>query len=101
MTTVILEFGLDELSRLVNTPPTRVIEIVEHGIVEPSGQGPDRWMFDLSALHTVRRAVRLQRELELDWAGIALAIDLLDEVERLRTENQRLRQRLARFMLQE
>jgi chaperone modulatory protein CbpM len=101
MTTVIVEFGLEEISHLVDMPTTRVIEIVEHGIVEPRGPHPDRWVFDLPALHTVRRAVRLQRELELDWAGIALALDLLDQVESLRAENRMLRQRLTRFMLDE
>ncbi|GGM03643.1 chaperone modulator CbpM [Pseudomonas asuensis] len=98
MTTVIVEFGLEEISHLVDTPVTHIVELVEHGIVEPHGPKPEAWVFDLSALHTVRRAVRLQRELELDWAGTALALDLLTQVESLRAENRMLRQRLGRFM---
>lgn len=40
---------------------------------------------------------RLRRELALDWAGVAVALDLLGEVERLRLENRHLRRRLGRF----
>ena len=75
-----------------------VLGIVEHGILAPQrGKRPAEWHFDTGALHRARRAVRLRRELELDWAATALALHLLDEVEELRRENQRLRQRLARF----
>jgi chaperone modulatory protein CbpM len=47
---------------------------------------------------TALRALRLHQELEIDWSGIALAIELLDELEQLRDENRMLRQRLRRFM---
>ena len=46
----------------------------------------------------VHRAVRLRKELELDWPGIAVALTLLDENARLSRENQILQQRLARFL---
>ncbi|MFD2407206.1 chaperone modulator CbpM [Azorhizophilus paspali] len=42
--------------------------------------------------------MRLQRELELDWQAVAVALDLLDEVGRLRAENENLRRRLLRFV---
>jgi chaperone modulatory protein CbpM len=66
--------------------------------VEPRERRGDTWLFDAAALTLVRRAARLQREFELDWPGIALAMRLLDEVEQLRAENRQLRQRLARYL---
>jgi len=36
--------------------------------------------------------------LELEWEGVALALNLLDELEHLRAENRMLRQRLGRFL---
>lgn len=74
-----------------------LVEIVEHGIVEPEGSGPEEWTFDLNYIWTVRRAARLHRDLQIDWAGIALVLDLLEERDRLRVENASLRRRLGRF----
>ena len=71
--------------------------IVEHGIVEPSGPTPEQWLFDASALAIVKRAFRLQADLQIEWAGVALALQLLDELEHLRAENSHLRRRLSRF----
>jgi chaperone modulatory protein CbpM len=45
----------------------------------------------------ITRAVRLHRELQVDWAGIALALELLNELEGLRRENETLRRRLERL----
>ena len=75
-----------------------MIEIVEHGIVEPSGKTPEEWLFDDQAPVLAKRAAKLQRELELEWEGVALALQLLDEVQQLRSENSMLRQRLGRFL---
>lgn len=98
MTTTVMVVDLDELCQSVNLPRDVVVEIVEVGIVEPRELRSDRWVFDYAAVSVVRRAVRLRREFELDWPGIALALRLLDEVDTLRAENRYLRQRLARLL---
>ncbi|MFD1692657.1 chaperone modulator CbpM [Azotobacter chroococcum] len=59
---------------------------------------PRDWRFEPAALDRLRQALRLQRQLELDWPAVAVALDLLDEVARLRAENESLRRRLLRFM---
>jgi chaperone modulatory protein CbpM len=60
------------------------IELVSIGVIQARGAGPDTWVFDLRALERSRRAVRLHHDLGIDWAGLALALDLLEELERLR-----------------
>lgn len=74
-----------------------LIEIVEHGIVEPKGECLSDWMFDLQAISLVRKAIRIQRDFELDWSATALAIDLLEKIEQLNAENEYLRQHLGRL----
>lgn len=73
-------------------------EIVGPGVIEPRQPQTEVWLFDDSAVMIVHRAMRLRRELELDWPGIAVALTLLDENARLTRENRLLQQQLARFL---
>lgn len=75
-----------------------VFKIVEQGIVEPIGNRPDEWLFTPKMLLLMKKAVRLHRDLQLGWDGIALALELLDELEQLREKNRQLERRLNRFM---
>jgi chaperone modulatory protein CbpM len=77
-----------------------VIEIVEHGILEPQGKQPKDWRFTDYELVLAKRAAKLRHDLELEWEGVALALDLLEEVRRLRAENRMLKQRLARLVVE-
>ncbi|MFJ2712050.1 chaperone modulator CbpM, partial [Pseudomonas sp. NPDC087346] len=47
-----------------------------------------------------KRAAKLRRDLELEWEGVALALNLLEEVQELRAENQMLKQRLGRLVVE-
>lgn len=93
-----LVIDMQEFCEVVDLPAAYVIEIVEHGILEPQGRQPEEWLFDSAALSIARRAVKLHHELQLEWDGVALALNLLEELERVRAENRILRQRLGRFL---
>ncbi|MBA1199405.1 chaperone modulatory protein CbpM [Pseudomonas plecoglossicida] len=95
--TLIVQLDMRTLCQEVDITADWVIEIVEHGIVQPSGRTPEDWLFDDRAPVTLKRAVKLHQELELEWEGVALALELLEEVQHLRSENSMLRQRLGRF----
>ena len=62
--------------------------MVEQGILEPSGRRGSHWCFPLSSLRRTRITLRLQRDLGVNLAGAALALDLLDRIDEL---NARLR----------
>ncbi|MBA1321931.1 chaperone modulator CbpM [Pseudomonas plecoglossicida] len=95
--TLIVQLDMRTLCQEADITADWVIEIVEHGIVQPSGRTPEDWLFDDRAPVTLKRAVKLHQELELEWEGVALALELLEEVQHLRSENSMLRQRLGRF----
>lgn len=88
---------LSELSRRVALPLATVTEIVELGIIEPDARQP-HWLFDETVTVIVTRAARLHRDLGIDWSGVALALELLEDNRRLRRENTALRRRLARLL---
>jgi len=75
-------FTLVEFCSACGVEQRRVVEMVEEGVIEPVPDGPD-WRFHGEALLRAKRALRLVRDLGVNWPGAALALDLLDEIERL------------------
>ena len=63
-----------------------IIELVDEGFIEPSGVEKSHWCFSGVTIRRVQKAKRLQRDLGLNLAGAALAIDLIDEIEYLRAK---------------
>ncbi|MBN0988336.1 chaperone modulator CbpM [Amphritea pacifica] len=90
--------SFSELCLQTGVAESIVVEIIEQGIVEPVGDTPGEWLFSPAMLVLTKKAVRLHRDLDVNWAGIALAIELLNEVEQLREQNRYLQSRLSRFV---
>ena len=89
-------FSLGEICERCGVHADIVVEMVEYGIVRPvTDQGDnDRWQFDTDALLRMSRAQRLRRDLELNPAGLALALELLDEIDALQRQVRSLQQQL-------
>jgi len=81
-----MELTLAELCRTCQLPAERVYELVEWGIIEPLGREPAGWRFRWASVRRVRCALRLEHDLGVNLAGAALALDLLEELKRLRAQ---------------
>jgi len=82
------ELSLNDLCYACSSSAEWVIELVELGALEPIQQNrviyqQTQWRFPGSALQRARTARRLQRDLGINLAGVALALDLLDEIDTL------------------
>lgn len=77
-------YTLEQLSELCDLEPEWIIELVEHGVLEPGGQQPAQWRFSAHALVRTRSARRLRRDFELDAGAVSLVLELLDELRTLR-----------------
>jgi chaperone modulatory protein CbpM len=75
---------LGELSCACGVHAEWVVELVGEGILEPIGRDAAHWRFSGPSLHRARTVRRLQRDLGVNLAGAALALDLMDEIESLR-----------------
>lgn len=73
-----------ELCRVCGVHAERIAEYVEYGILEPQGREVMTWQFSAASLRRAQRALRLQEDLNINAAGIALVLELLDEVSELR-----------------
>jgi chaperone modulatory protein CbpM len=67
-----------------------IIELVDEGFIEPSGIEKSHWCFSGLSIQRVQKAKRLQQDLGLNLAGVALAVELFDEIERLRARLERM-----------
>lgn len=93
-----ITLNLDDICQAVELPEQSFVELVEHGIITPIGEFPSQWSFDLTMVSIAKRASRLHRDLELDWAAIAVIVELIEERDSLKSENDALKQRLQRFL---
>lgn len=75
---------LAEVCRICGVNADEVIELVEEGVVEPEREGRTQWRFYSVGVWRVRRAVQFRQDLGVNNAGAALALDLLEELQRLR-----------------
>jgi chaperone modulatory protein CbpM len=78
------ELTLDELCLTCRVDQEAIVALVDEGIIEPRVRYESSWIFNGSALPQAVRALRLQRDLDLNPAGVAIALDLLNEIEDLR-----------------
>ena len=74
-----------DLSRMCAVDERHIVEFVEEGVLSVVNVSSE-WHFTGAALRRARLAVRLERDLELNLAGVALAIELLEELAQLRRE---------------
>jgi len=80
--------SLIELSRACAVHAEFIVELVDEGVLIPQGREPHRWRFSGTHLRRATVALRLQRDLGINLAGAALALQLLDEVDALRARLQ-------------
>jgi chaperone modulatory protein CbpM len=95
-----LRFTLRDMCRICGVHAQFLMELVDQGVIIPQPRRPasrpnasrrhagslppGQWHFDGIAVVRVQRAVRLQQDLGVNLPGVALALELLDELETLR-----------------
>ena len=75
--------SLADLCRSCTVETQTVTTLVSEGILDPMGKDTEHWQFTVSSLKRVKTVIHLQRELGVNLAGAALALDLLDRIAKL------------------
>ena len=88
-----VHMSIVEISQATRAPEDLIMSWVSEGVLSPVGSSPEDWRFSGESLKRAKTAARLTHDLELNTPGVALALDLLDEISRLR--NQLVREKIA------
>ena len=78
-----------DLSRMCAVEERHIVEFVEEGVLSVVEISATEWYFTGAALRRARTALRLERDLEINLAGVALALELMEEIAYLRQANRR------------
>ena len=79
---------LEQICVSCNVDADWVAALVEHGAVDPVGAARQEWTFARLTVVRIAKAKRLERDLGLNIPGVALALELLDQIEDLRAQLQ-------------
>jgi chaperone modulatory protein CbpM len=85
-----VEWTQEELCQVCKISVDQLSDFVEEGLIDPDGQSPAEWQFRGTSLQRIRFARRVMRDLGVNTAGAALALDLLEKIEKLEQRLRRL-----------
>ncbi|MCC5014253.1 MULTISPECIES: chaperone modulator CbpM [Legionella] len=77
--------SLHEITSSLGVPREIIMEIIDEGIISIHKNENDEWQFDNEALRCIRTVLQLNRDLGINVAGAGLALELLKEIDHLRT----------------
>ncbi len=85
---------LDEFIQATQAPKTQVLTFIEYELIAPKGDHPDNWQFDSACLSRARTTLRLYHDLNVNYEGASVALDLLEQIQTLKEKIQLLKKQL-------
>ena len=83
------EITIVELCNVCSVDQQTINALIAEGILEPLDNGGEKTRLPYSSVRKTHTVVHLQRDLGVNLAGAALALDLLDRIESLRAQLRR------------
>lgn len=78
------QFTLHQFCDACGVQRELIVTMVTEGVIEPVEPRGEDWIFSGRELVRAQRALRLVNDLDINWPGAALALDLIEELEALR-----------------
>lgn len=77
-----------EFCEICESQLEEIYELTEYGILVPKNGHVQKslWQFEVRDIARCKKAKRLNRDLSLNWIGVALILELMDEVKQLRSQ---------------
>lgn len=88
------QYSIHQFCEICKIDPDVVTKLIREGVIQPHESSTETWVFTQRTVTRFKRAYRLQRDLDLNLAGVALSVDLLEEIDQLREEIAALKNKL-------
>ena len=75
-----------DLARMFAVEERHIVALAEEGVITALGIETTEWRFSGADIRRARIALRLERDLGINLPGVALSLELLEELEQLRRE---------------
>jgi chaperone modulatory protein CbpM len=75
-----------DLARMFAVEERHIVALAEEGVITALEADSTEWRFSGADIRRTRIALRLERDLGINLPGVALALELLEELEPLRRE---------------
>ncbi len=75
-----------DLARMFAVEERHIVALAEEGVITALAIETTEWRFSGADIRRVRIALRLERDLGINLPGVALALELLEELEPLRRD---------------
>ena len=79
-------YTLDEFNEAYAIDEMFIQEVLEHSLIEPQRFEAGDLFIDLAAFQRLQSALRLRQDLEVNFSGIALILELVDQLKETRRE---------------
>ena len=86
------KLALEDICENCGLSESKVITYIEEGVVEVEGDDVKLWRFSEVSMVQIQKAHRLERDLRLNPAGAALALELMAQIEDLKNQLKRFQQ---------
>jgi len=83
------EITIVELCEVCSVDQQMIKDLIAEGIIEPLDNGGEHARLPYSSVRRTHTVVHLQRDLGVNLAGAALALELLDRIDKLRAQLRR------------
>ncbi len=79
-------YSVHEFCEICRIGQDVLVELISEGVILPQDPSDDTWVFTQRTVTRFKRAYRLQRDLDLNLSGVALSVELLEEIDQLNEE---------------
>ncbi len=86
------KLALGDICESCGLSESKVITYIEEGLVEVQGNDVKLWRFSEISMVQIQKVHRLEKDLRLNPAGAALALELMSQIEDLKNQLRRLQQ---------
>jgi chaperone modulatory protein CbpM len=76
--------GITDLARMFAVEERHIVALAEEGVITALEIDSTEWRFGGADIRRARIALRLERDLGINLPGVALALELLDELQQFR-----------------